>query len=247
MDRLPAEAEQLCASSPYDFSDLRAVFINCTLKRSPEVDPARIIVFGASMGGNFAPLVAAGEPVAGVMIWGGGAKSWFERTLGFERRAKEFGAVPAAELDGYLRALERFLVAYLLDRKDPATIVREQPALAGIWEKVVGTGAGTHYGRPLAFHQQAAAQDWAAAWARIDAPVLALYGALDNNNPTSITGRAAETAREMRRINKVFEWEVYNRAPHAFFRAPDQSVSESRAAVQAWDSMLEFLGRYWIR
>ena len=37
MDRLPAEAEQLCAASPYDFSDLTAVFINCTLKRSPEV------------------------------------------------------------------------------------------------------------------------------------------------------------------------------------------------------------------
>jgi len=37
MDRLPAEAEQLCAASPYDFSDLKAVFVNCTLKRSPEV------------------------------------------------------------------------------------------------------------------------------------------------------------------------------------------------------------------
>jgi multimeric flavodoxin WrbA len=37
MDRLPAEAEELCAASPYDFADLKAVFINCTLKRSPEV------------------------------------------------------------------------------------------------------------------------------------------------------------------------------------------------------------------
>jgi carboxymethylenebutenolidase len=83
--------------------------------------------------------------------------------------------------------------------------------------------------------------------ADITAPVLALYGALDNNNATSITGRAAETAREMRLRNKVFEWEVYNRAPHGFFRAADQSVSDSRAAVQAWDSMLEFLGRYWTR
>jgi multimeric flavodoxin WrbA len=36
MDRLPAEAEQLCAASPYDFTDLKAVFVNCTLKRSPE-------------------------------------------------------------------------------------------------------------------------------------------------------------------------------------------------------------------
>ena len=37
MDRLPDEAEELCAASPYDFSDLKAVFVSCTLKRSPEV------------------------------------------------------------------------------------------------------------------------------------------------------------------------------------------------------------------
>ena len=69
------------------------------LRRSPDVDPERIVVFGASMGGNYAPLVAAGEPVAGVMIWGGGAKTWFERMLGFERRAKKFARYQPAELD----------------------------------------------------------------------------------------------------------------------------------------------------
>lgn len=30
------ELEQ-CASSRWDFSDLRAIFLNCTLKRSPEL------------------------------------------------------------------------------------------------------------------------------------------------------------------------------------------------------------------
>ena len=29
--------EQLCEQSQWDFSDLRALFINCTLKRSPEL------------------------------------------------------------------------------------------------------------------------------------------------------------------------------------------------------------------
>jgi multimeric flavodoxin WrbA len=29
--------EQLCATSEWDFSDLRALYINCTLKRSPEI------------------------------------------------------------------------------------------------------------------------------------------------------------------------------------------------------------------
>jgi multimeric flavodoxin WrbA len=36
MERLPDHAEELCATSRWDFSDLRALFINCTLKRSPE-------------------------------------------------------------------------------------------------------------------------------------------------------------------------------------------------------------------
>ena len=168
-----------CARLDYDteLSIHRAAL--AALRRSADVDPDRIVIFGASMGGNYAPLVAAGEKLAGVMIWGGGAKSWFERMLGFERRAKELGAVPAAELDSYMRLLQRFFLAYLLDGKDPATIAREQPALAGVWEKIVGTGPGTHYGRPLAFHQQAAAKDWAAAWERVDAPVLALYGEYD--------------------------------------------------------------------
>ena len=36
MADLAAIAEQLCATSQWDFSDLRALYINCTLKRSPE-------------------------------------------------------------------------------------------------------------------------------------------------------------------------------------------------------------------
>ena len=34
---LDSRQEELCATARWDFSDLRALFINCTLKRSPEV------------------------------------------------------------------------------------------------------------------------------------------------------------------------------------------------------------------
>ena len=37
MPILTAEQERLCAESRWDFSDLSALYINCTLKRSPEV------------------------------------------------------------------------------------------------------------------------------------------------------------------------------------------------------------------
>jgi carboxymethylenebutenolidase len=81
----------------------------------------------------------------------------------------------------------------------------------------------------------------------IQAPVLGLYGGLDNASPTSITGRAAETAREMRARMKIFEWEVYNQAPHGFFRAgtpPEDHVADTRAALIAKDLMFDFLSRY---
>ena len=36
MTALTPQQEELCVQSRWDFSDLRALFINCTLKRSPE-------------------------------------------------------------------------------------------------------------------------------------------------------------------------------------------------------------------
>ncbi len=80
------------------------------------------------------------------------------------------------------------------------------------------------------------------AMAAIEAPVLGLYGALDNNNANSITGRAAETARTMRSLNKTFEWEVYHQAPHGFFRNGNV-VASTRAAGLAWSLLHDFLAR----
>ena len=82
----------------------------------------------------------------------------------------------------------------------------------------------------------------------IRAPMVALYAGLDNASPTSITGRAAETAREMRMRNKVFEWEVYNQAAHGFFRAADPPqccIADTRPALLAKDLMFDFLQRYY--
>ena len=37
MSKLTADQERLCEESRWDFSDLSALYVNCTLKRSPEV------------------------------------------------------------------------------------------------------------------------------------------------------------------------------------------------------------------
>jgi hypothetical protein len=52
----------------------------------------------------------------------------------------------------------------------------------------------------------------------------------------------------MRDANKPFEWEVYNQAPHGFFRAdapPGTHVADTRPALIAKDLMFDFLNRYY--
>jgi len=215
------------------------------LRGSEHVDPQRIYVFGASMGGNMAPLVAASEPVAGVMIWGGGARGWVERMLGFERRAKELAGASGAELDSHMRGLARFLPAYLLDHKDPTTIAREQPSLAGVWKSMIGTDDHAHYGRPLAFHQQAAAKDWAAAWERVDAPVLVLYGEYDWYEDAASHRLVADIAN--RRKAGQGTYVQIPATDHHFMRFPDATAAfkDSGGQVNS-DAAVEALLR-WLR
>lgn len=149
------------------------------LLRHPWIDPDRIVVYGNSLGAITAPVVAQGHRVAGVLVQGGGALTYVERMIQFDRLFLERSGVPPAEIDARMRESIAFHVEYLLRRRSPEQIARERPELASVWERLRGTGDGVHYGRPFAWHQQAAAHDLLAAWTRIEAPVLVVYGEYD--------------------------------------------------------------------
>jgi dienelactone hydrolase len=145
----------------------------------PDVDPERVVIFGASMGSNYAPLVAADQPVTGVVVWGGGATTWFERMLRFERNALELGDTDPASVSAEMNARAAYFQRYLLRGESPAAIAKSDPELGKVWARIVGAGGDTHYGRPPAFHQQAQRQNWPGAWMRVRSPVLVLYGEND--------------------------------------------------------------------
>lgn len=149
------------------------------LRQRPDVDPRRIFVFGASMGSTYAPLVAAGEDVAAVIVWGGGATTWFERMLRFERNALELGGARPEAIADEVSARAAYFARYLLKGETPKAIAASDPELGEVWGRIVGTSGTAHYGRPFAFHQQAQRQNWAGAWSRVHAPVLVLYGEYD--------------------------------------------------------------------
>jgi dienelactone hydrolase len=168
-----------CATLDYEteLAHHRAAFRDLIAR--PDVDPQRVVIYGASMGSNFAPLVAADQKLAGVVVWGGGATTWFERMLRFERNAIELRGTDPAEINREVNARAAFPERYLLRAESPATIAKSDPALGQTWSRMVGTAQGTHYGRPFAFHQQAQRQNWPDAWARVNAPVLVMIGEYD--------------------------------------------------------------------
>jgi len=150
------------------------------LSRHRWVDPDRIIIFGSSLGSTTAPLIAQGKKVAGIIVQGGGAVTYLERMINFDRlNLERSGAVPVDRIhDEMLKRIE-FQGLYLRDKRTPEQIAVERPHLAGVWPSLLGSDAKPHYGRPYAWHWQAADKDFLAAWTTIRAPVMVVYAEYD--------------------------------------------------------------------
>lgn len=235
-----------CATMDYEteLADHREAFE--ALIRRPDVDPKRIVIYGGSIGSTYAPLLAADLDVAGVMIWGGGATTWAERMLRLERNALELRGGDPAQIAPEMTARYRYFQRYLLNGETPAQIGASDPKLGEVWRRIVGTSADGHYGRPFAFHRQAQRANWAEAWSRVRAPVLAVYGEYDwfeSRDAASLIARIANrqhpgrgTFIEIPRMNHHFT--VFPTAEDAFNET--NGKVDANAAVEP---MLRWLAR----
>lgn len=76
----------------------------------------------------------------------------------------------------------------------------------------------------------------AEAMEKIKAPVLGLYG----GNDARINATIPATDSTMKRLNKSYEYHIFEGAGHGFLRGQDQSPANLEAAKQAWPKTVEF-------
>jgi carboxymethylenebutenolidase len=76
----------------------------------------------------------------------------------------------------------------------------------------------------------------AEAMANIKAPVLGLYG----GNDARINATIPATDSSMKKLNKSYEYHIFEGAGHGFLRGQDQSPANLEAAKQAWPKTIEF-------
>ncbi|QTD55389.1 alpha/beta hydrolase [Parasphingorhabdus cellanae] len=190
-------------------------------KQHPWVNPQRVVILGSSLGSTTAPLVAQNNDVAGVVVQGGGAVTYLERMINFERLYVErSGAVKPENIHPEMLQRIAFLQHYLIGQKTPDEVVSDNPELAGIWQKIRGTNADDHYGRPFAWHWQAAEKNFLAAWLSLDVPVLVVFGEYEQFETRH--GHRMIVDMINRRSHAQAEWLEIKQADHGLALYPDK-------------------------
>jgi pimeloyl-ACP methyl ester carboxylesterase len=146
-----------------------------SLQRYDFIDTNQITVLGMSNGGGFAPLVTQGAKVKNFIVAGGWVKTWFEHMIELERRRVQLSGMPLERIAGTMRGYSEFYDDYLIKKKTPGEVIKAKPNLAELWYDQ----PDHQYGRPATFYQQLEDLDLLGAWAKVDAPVLAIHGEYD--------------------------------------------------------------------
>ena len=141
------------------------------------VDPDDVFVFGHSMGGVFAPILAAEVPVRGVAVYGTVAKTWPEYFLETWRRQGLLAGDDPVAIDTTQRNLAVALHELLVRRRPLDEVFRTRPDVRPLLAKLAP--GGRIVGRSLTFWTQLAARSLPAAWTKGNAAVLAIWGTND--------------------------------------------------------------------
>jgi pimeloyl-ACP methyl ester carboxylesterase len=137
------------------------------------VDAERIALFGHSVGGMIAPILAAERRVAGVGTIGTSADRFSECASASRRRQLILGRAAIGDLPA-MEALQQLLVR---ERLAPDEALRRRPELATAAAKLLP--GGRLFGRTLTYTRELDAAPLAAAWTGLDAEVAVFHAEYD--------------------------------------------------------------------
>jgi alpha-beta hydrolase superfamily lysophospholipase len=206
------------------------------LKELAFVDADNVFLFGHSMGGIMAPLVAVEVSVRGIAVYGTGAGTWFEAVFGQRRRLASLDGTKPAEVNRELLRQARFWYPLLVEKKTPREILEKDPELQKLgWvtdDKYVGE---RHY----KFHHQLTDKNLTEAWTTVGEMrlsvggktpakplhprVLAIWGTSDWLVDRASTAWIAEVVNWVKSGNGTFV--ALDAIDHFYFRAASAEES----------------------
>jgi pimeloyl-ACP methyl ester carboxylesterase len=151
------------------------------LKSYDFVDSENVFLFGHSAGGWVAPLVAAAEPVKGIVVYGTVVRPYAEYFVENWRRNRRLRSQPdLANLEEEQRLIAQLLHYLLVEKSSVREATARHPELTAVAKKLF-PGDEEHLIdlRSLQHFRELNDQNVARVWASLDIPVLALIGGFD--------------------------------------------------------------------
>jgi uncharacterized protein len=151
------------------------------LKSYDFVDSEKVFLFGHSAGGWIAPLVAAAEPVKGIVVYGTVVRPYAEYFVENWRRNRRLRDQPdLAKLEDDQRLLAQLLHYVLVEKNSVREATSRHPELTSIAKSLFPRDEDHLQDlRSLQHLRELNEQNVARVWASLNIPVLALIGEFD--------------------------------------------------------------------
>lgn len=147
----------------------------------PYVDKSRLFIFGHSMGGVIAPLIAERYHPKGVIAFATVFRPWSEFLLEMHRIQSPLDGKSYAETEDFVRKMQKIYYEFFVGKKSPAELYEnpEYRALVVSDLEYTKPGRTDMWGRHWRFWQQIDSLDLARSWSNVDAKVLSVFGGAD--------------------------------------------------------------------
>ena len=146
----------------------------------PYVDKNNLFIWGHSMGGVIAPIVAENHKPRAVVPFATVYRPWSEFLLEMHRVQAPLDGKTYAETEDFVRLMQKVYYEYFRLKKSPAELFQnpEYKAIVAA-ELEYKPGAQHMWGRHWRFWQQLDSVVLARSWMNVDAKVLSVFGGAD--------------------------------------------------------------------
>lgn len=143
------------------------------------VDRSQVFIFGHSMGGCHAPIIASEQPVKGVITYGTVSDSWLEWQIKATRIQSPLGGATRAQVDQEVRQIIAFYHYLYNEKRSIAWIKENRPELRAMADEQSPDGKMLNP-RSIQYMQEVNDKNFCDYWAKLGKTrVLALYGEFD--------------------------------------------------------------------
>jgi uncharacterized protein len=150
------------------------------LRALPDVDTEHVFIYGHSLGGIIAPMIAQEVPLFGIATYGTTHIPWFEYFFQMLRTQGTYSGADPLELEQHMRSYHSLLHTLMVEHKTPEQAAAQDTAWASLLRSdFQWTGGRRLYGRDIGMYWDLNTVNLSEAWHSITAHVLSMYGTAD--------------------------------------------------------------------